>query len=76
MKVLFEQIKLEEGTAEWTEEQRSRVKSVIEKYLFLFAMDSLDLGQTDLIKHHIELKDYTPIKDRYCRIPPHQYKEV
>ena len=76
MRILFEQIKLEEGTIEWTEEQRDRVKSVIEKYLFLFAMNSLDLGQTDLIKHHIELKDYTPIKDRYRRIPPHQYEEV
>ena len=76
MKILFEQIKLEEGTVEWTEEQRNRVKLVIEKYSFLFAMNSLDLGRTDLIKHHIELKDYTPIKDRYCRIPPHQYEEV
>ena len=72
MKILFEQIKLEEGTTEWTEEQRNRVKSVIEKYSFLFAMNSLDLGQTDLIKHQIKLKDYTPIKDRYRRIPPHQ----
>ena len=32
MKILFEHIKFEEGTAEWTEEQRHRVKSVIEKY--------------------------------------------
>ena len=24
-------------------------------------MNSLDLGRTDLVKHHIELKDYTPI---------------
>ena len=39
-------------------------------------MNSLDLGQTDLVKHHIELKNYTPIKDRYRRIPPHQYEEV
>ena len=76
MKILFEQIKLEEGTADWTEEQKSRVKSVIEQYSFLFAMNSLDLGRTDLVKHHIELKDYTPIKDRYRRIPPHQYEEV
>ena len=76
MKILFEQIKLEEGTADWTEEQKSRVRSVIEKYLFLFAMSSLDLGRTDLVKHHIELKDYTPVKDRYHRIPPHQYEEV
>ena len=56
MKILFEQIKLEEGTENWTEEQRNRVKSVIEQYSFLFAMNSLDLGQTDLVKHHIELK--------------------
>ena len=39
-------------------------------------MNSLDLGRTDLVKHHIQLDNYTPIKDRYCRIPPHQYEEV
>ena len=39
-------------------------------------MDSMDLGKTDLIQHHFELTDYTPIKDRYRRIPPHQYDEV
>ena len=39
-------------------------------------MDSLDFGQTDLIKHHIDLTDYTPIKDRYHRIPLPQYEEV
>ena len=76
MKLLFEQIKLEEGTSNWTEEQRKEVRKVIEEYSFLFAMNSLDLGQTDLVKHHIQLDDYTPIKDRYCRIPPHQYEEV
>ena len=76
MKILFEQIKLEEGTEGWTEEQKNRVKSVLEEYSFLFAMNSLDLGRTDLVKHHIELKDHTPIKDRYRRIPPHQYEEV
>ena len=76
MKQLFEQIKLEEGTSHWTEEQCSRVRTVIEKYSFLFAMNSLDLGRTDLVKHHIQLDNYTPIKDRYRRIPPHQYEEV
>ena len=76
MKQLLEQIKLEEGTSHWTQEQRSRVRGVIEKYSFLFVMNSLDLGQTDLVRHHIQLDNYTPIKDRYRRIPPHQYKEV
>ena len=76
IKQLFEQINLEEGTSHWTEEQRSKVRIVIEKYSFLFAMNSLDLGRTDLVKHHIQLNNYTPIKDRYRRIPPHQYEEV
>ena len=39
-------------------------------------MGTLDLGRTNLVKHKIELTDYTPIKDRYRRIPPHQYEEV
>ena len=65
MKRLFKQIKLVEGTSHWTEEQHSRVHAVIEKYSFLFAMNSLDLGQTDLVKHHIQLDNYTAIKDRY-----------
>ena len=69
MEKLFEQIKLKEGTSHWTEDQQKRVRSVIEKYSFLFAMDSLDLGQMDMVKHHIDLTDYTPIKDRYQRIP-------
>ena len=76
MTQLFEQIKLEEGTSHWTGEQCIRVRTVIEKYSFLFAMNSLDLGRTDLVKHHIQLNNYTPIKDRYRRIPLHQYEEV
>ena len=76
MEKLFEQFKLKEGTSHWTEDQQIWVCSVIEKYSFLFAVDSLDLGRTDMVKHHIDLTDYTPIKDRYRRIPPHQYEEV
>ena len=32
--------------------------------------------KTDLVKHHIELTNYTPIKDRYRRIQPQQYEEL
>ena len=73
---LYELIKLDGGTKDWTEEQQQKAKEVIKKYSFLFAMGSLDLGRTNLVKHKIELTDYTPIKDRYRRIPPHQYEEV
>ena len=73
---MFEKIYFDEGTKSWTPLQKERARATIEKYSFLFAMDSLDLGRTDLVKHHIELTNYMPIKDRYWRIPPHQYEEV
>ena len=73
---LYELTKLAEGTVHWTDKQHEDAKKLIEEYSFLFAMGSLDLGCTNLVKHHIELTDYTPIKDRYRWIPPHQYEEV
>ena len=73
---LYELTKLAEGTVHWTDKQREDARKLIEEYSFLFVMGSLNLGCTNLVKHHIELTDYTPIKDRYWWIPPHQYKEV
>ena len=66
---LYELTKLAGGTSEWTPEQQQRAKDVIKKYSFLFAMGTLDLGKTNLVKHKIELTDYMPIKDRYRHIP-------
>ena len=51
-------------------------RALLVKYSFLLAMDSIDLGKTDLVKHHIELTNYTPIKDQYRQILPQQYEEV
>ena len=76
LKELHEKLQLEEHTVGWGPELKTELHELLEEYSFLFAMDSMDLGKTDLIQHHIELTDYTPIKDRYCRIPPHQYDEV
>ena len=42
----------------------------------MFTLDDLDLGHTSVVKHKIRLNDYTPFKERYRRIPPHQYEEV
>ena len=36
----------------------------------------MDLGRTDKVKHSIKLDGYTPFKERYRCIPPHQYEEV
>ena len=35
-----------------------------------------ELGKTPLVQHDIKLDDKTPFKERYQRIPPHQYEEV
>ena len=58
------------------DEQHEKARTLLVKYSFLFAMDSMDLGKTNLVKHHIELTNYTPIKDRHRRILPQQYEEV
>ena len=76
IEMLLTKIDFDNGTKEWTQEQKKRAKTLLTKHSFLFARDSMDLGKTDLVKHHIELTNYTPIKDRYRRIPPQQYEEV
>ena len=59
---LYELTKLAEGTAEWTKEQQQRAKDVIKKYSFLFAMGTLDLGRTNLVKHNDRTQRLYPNK--------------
>ena len=62
---LFEKLNIKSNMQDWDPEQKTRAHEIIKQYSFLFAMDSLDFAKTDLVKHHIALTDYTPIKDRY-----------
>ena len=50
--------------------------TVIECYHHIFAVEDLELGHTNLVKHEIKLTNYAPFKEQYRRIPPHQYEEV
>ena len=59
IEVLLTKINFSEGTKEWTDEQHENTRALLVKYSFLFTMDSMDLGKTDLVKHHIELTNYT-----------------
>ena len=52
------------------------VRECIIKHNHIFAVDDLELGKTDLVKHVIKLDNYVPFKEQYRRIPPHQYEEV
>ena len=60
----------------WNEQQQQSARAVIREYQHLFALTLNKLGKTSLVKHDIKLDDETPFRERYQRIPPHQYEEV
>ena len=65
-----------EGIESWTAQQQCSVRKLLEEYQHLFALNLRELGKTSLVQHKIQLSDKTPFKERYRRIPPHQYEEV
>ena len=60
----------------WTEQQQCLVKKLLEEYQYLFALNLKEFGRTSLVQHEIKLSNDRPFKERYRRIPPHQYEEV
>ena len=75
MSKILEKLDLE-GIESWTEQQQCSVMKLLEEYQHLFALNLKELGKTFLVQHEIKLSDKTPFKERYRRIPPHQYEEV
>ena len=61
---------------DWTQDQRDMMNATVECYHHIFAVEDLELGCTNLVKHEIKLTNYVPFKELYRRIPPHQYEEV
>lgn len=59
-----------------SKEQKEQLKTVLAKYVNVFAVDDDDLGYTDRVKHDINLVDDVPVNLPYRRIPPNQYTEV
>ena len=75
IKRLFEKLDLS-GMKDWGEEDQQKARDLLVEFHDLFALEELEMGRTNLIKHKIRLKDETPFKERYRRIPPQQYDEV
>ena len=53
-----------------------KVKEFLIVWSKVFSQNETDIGLTHLVKHQIFLKDYTPFKQRFRRIPPSCYNEV
>ena len=54
----------------------SQGRTMLWKYKSVFSMHEDDVGHTDLVRHHIELNNERPFKQRHRRIPPSMYQEV
>lgn len=57
-------------------DQRGKMKEMLCCYADVFSKDDLDLGKTDLVKHHIDTGDAVPIKHAPQRIPPLKRAEI
>ena len=74
-KLLFDKIDLL-GADSWNSKLVEEAKQLFCEYAHIFALESLDMGHTSMVKHEVMLDNYTPFKERYCRIPPHLFDEV
>ena len=64
------------GTNNWDPEYIEQTRELFKDYTHIFALESLDMGHTSVVKHKIKLDNYTPFKERYHRIPPNLFDEV
>ena len=72
---LFSELNIS-GADNWPEENRLRLRQLFIEHHHIFALDDLELGRTDMVKHVIRLNDDQPFHERYRRIPLHQYDKV
>ena len=64
------------GLENWPEKLQHEAKEMLKKNSKVFSKDDMDMGRTNLVKHHIKLTDPVPFKEAYRRIPPQMYDEV
>ena len=64
------------GIKDWPEKLQQDAKDMLKRNAQVFSKDDMDMGRTNLVKHHIKLTDPAPFKEAYRRIPPQMYDEV
>ena len=64
------------GLEKWSEDDKNAAIEMIKRNANVFSRNDMDMGRTNLVKHHIELTDPIPFKESYRRIPPQMYDEV
>ena len=52
------------GMSEWLMDLQAKAKDLLVAYSDIFSKTDMDMGTTKLVKHHMNLTDYTPFKER------------
>ena len=73
--LVLEQIDLS-SIQNWDQSLQQQVRELLMEFQDIFALNDLELGRTNLVKHHIPLTNPVPFKDRYTRIPPSQFEPL
>ena len=63
------------GLENWPEHLQIEAKEMLKRNAETLSKNDLDMGRTNLVKHHIKLTDPVPFKEAH-RIPPQMYNEV
>ena len=64
------------GLENWPEHLQKEAKEMLKRNAKVFSKIEMDIGRTNLVKHHIKLTDPFPFEEAYRRIPPQMYDEV
>ena len=65
-----------DGMAQWDPNWQVNEVELMHSYQDIFALEPMELGKTNLVKYVIHVDNPIPFKERYRRIPPHQFEEV
>ena len=74
-KLVVEQIDLS-SIKNWSKSLQQQVNELLIEFQDIFALSDLELGKTNLVKHHIPVTNLVPFKDRHARIPPSQFEPL
>ena len=64
IKKLFSKLNLE-GAGDWSPNIQTKLNQVFQDYHHIFALDDLELGCTDMVKHVIRLDNKVPFHECY-----------
>ena len=65
-----------QGLREWPKPEQEQARELLLRWEHQFAHSDLDLCKTALIKHKIEVMDWTSFNEHYQHISPHMYDDV